>query len=335
MYFIWWRRWKRFLEICYLWWNKFVLLVCFASHLACIIYSTDTRYTTAMCAIWLRKCAISSSWVLYLFVCGGMAPAFSGAFVPHAIVYIHKRLLSSRFFSGSQNINKIFSTFANSMAVLLFCLLFLSFHLSTLFLNTIYLQRFGCLAMQSLKMLIQEREREKMKQKNSGKMVHNLKLWKPNCCVREMERKPKQPSFREILPNQHYLNNCLFSALKRILPALKRRKKTIQTFFAVCAENETGRMHNLMRVAQWLKDMLTQRLHSKPLKFHDIHFVRFNSTVLSNVQEKMIQFHFSISKMIWIFFLLFVVVFPSKIENKNGFWIRKYLWFMMKCNVND
>lgn len=32
MYFIWWRRWKRFLEICYLWWNKFVLLVCLCSH---------------------------------------------------------------------------------------------------------------------------------------------------------------------------------------------------------------------------------------------------------------------------------------------------------------
>lgn len=87
MYFIWWRRWKRFLEICYLWWNKFVLLVCFASH-----------------SIRIRMCA-------NVLVGTRMAPSFSMVVAPHSQRADTSIYWAWAFFSGSQNINKIFSTF--------------------------------------------------------------------------------------------------------------------------------------------------------------------------------------------------------------------------------
>lgn len=111
MYFIWWRRWKRFLEICYLWWNKFVLLVCLCSH---------SKW-------WNSGCVCVRAIFRMLRVLFSLATMASLSLV--------RSLNSCAFDSvfGSQNINKTFSTFCrlNGSAFIF-----------------IFVYRFGSLAMQ-------------------------------------------------------------------------------------------------------------------------------------------------------------------------------------------
>lgn len=103
MYFIWWRRWKRFLEICYLWWNKFVLLVCLCSHSK---WWQRIYLAFSVCAcVCARVCVCE----LCYFPC-------SGCFfttIHNGIAFLSFALNSCAFDSvfGSQNINKTFSTF--------------------------------------------------------------------------------------------------------------------------------------------------------------------------------------------------------------------------------
>lgn len=121
MYFIWWRRWKRFLEICYLWWNKFVLLVCLCSHskwwlsLWCAVllpFSVFERllilYTVAEAA----SIVISVVVVVVRFLCAHFAfsPALFCTVASFRCVHSFARSFDSVF--GSQNINKTFSTVA-------------------------------------------------------------------------------------------------------------------------------------------------------------------------------------------------------------------------------
>lgn len=109
MYFIWWRRWKRFLEICYLWWNKFVLLVCLCSHskwwlgLWCAVLFPFSVYFWVAAALPLPMLLLL---LLLPFCCTLLA------FLPTLLLFHAPAsfILDSVF--GSQNINKTFSTVA-------------------------------------------------------------------------------------------------------------------------------------------------------------------------------------------------------------------------------
>lgn len=107
MYFIWWRRWKRFLEICYLWWNKFVLLVCLCSHskwwlgLWCaVLFPFSVFWVAAIAAV---TAAAAAAIAVLLFVVSLFAVVyFFSMCPPHSFDSVF----------GSQKINKTFSTVA-------------------------------------------------------------------------------------------------------------------------------------------------------------------------------------------------------------------------------